>query len=197
MMRNHCCKKALVVGIIVLFIGVGVYPAVSSVPIKTTNILQIDELESPVISDSEEDCNCKPVSNLHLVRIERLVNRIVVYNNLLSLLSRHNPEVAEKYQEISDEITALRELTNELKPDTDWEDNPVICMILFIILFVLSNIGMRFLYLSEDFERFPILSNFFYLIYVIFQKMASPYWYLFLEHYECMGPLNNSVLEMK
>ena len=36
-------KKALVIGVILLFLGVGVYPAVASVPIKTSNMLQENE----------------------------------------------------------------------------------------------------------------------------------------------------------
>ena len=42
-MRNDWFRKGLVVGIIVLFIGVGIHPAVAVNPNKTTNILQEEE----------------------------------------------------------------------------------------------------------------------------------------------------------
>ena len=153
-------KKGLTVVIIALFIGVGVYPAVSSVPIKTSNILQDEELDTSIvtdISDSEEDCNCKPVSNLHLVKLKRLVNRILVYNNLLSLLSKHHPDLAEKYQEISDEITELREMTNELKPNQPFQYDPLICGILGILTIQIGLVMATFIMLSVTFSEFPII----------------------------------------
>ena len=162
-MRTNHLKKGLTVDIIALFIGVGVYPAVASVPIRNTNILQIEELESSVITDSEEDCNCQPVSKLHLIRLKRLVNRLVVYNNILLLLSKHHPEVAEKYQEISDRITELREMTNELKTDLPLGYNPFICFTLFILMFqILLLIG----FMGNLIQIFPTLKD-------IIEKIAN------------------------
>ena len=46
MHKNNLLRKGLVVGIIVLFIGVGVYPAFAVEPISFTNITQDNEIES-------------------------------------------------------------------------------------------------------------------------------------------------------
>ena len=97
-------KKALVVGIIVLFIGVGVQPAFAN-EVSITN----------KTSDVEEDCNCNPVSNLHLVRLERILNRVESYTNIISIFSNRNPVIQEKCEELSNEITTLKETNNELK----------------------------------------------------------------------------------
>ena len=43
-MQNNLLKKGLVVGILVLFIGVGVYPAIAVNPVTSTNITQDEEI---------------------------------------------------------------------------------------------------------------------------------------------------------
>jgi len=165
-MKEKMFSKALVVGIIVLFIGVGVYPAVSSVPIKTSNILQYKELEAPIISDtsdSEEDCNCKPVSNLHLVRLKRLVNKLVVYNNLLSLLARNNPEVAEISEELSNQVLTLNEIYKKL---TD-EPFPIICAIIEAAVISLGIIGEFFRQIALYFENNTLIFSIFANLMVV------------------------------
>ena len=63
MSKNPVFYKSLVVGVIVLFIGVGVQPAFAV---------------TPDTSDSEDDCNlcAKKVSKSHLILIESLLNRV-------------------------------------------------------------------------------------------------------------------------
>jgi hypothetical protein len=90
--KNKNIKKILVVGIIILFIGVGIQPAFANdISITTT-------------SNIKEDCGCQPISNLHLVRLERLLNRVEIYTNILSLLFKHNSEVKEKCELLSNKI---------------------------------------------------------------------------------------------
>ena len=101
-MRNNWFRKGLVVGIIVLFIGVGFQPAFAN-EVSVTN----------KTSDFEEDCNCNPVSNLHLIRLERLVNRLEIHTKILSVFSKYNPEFAEKYQEIPNRISTLVSINEE------------------------------------------------------------------------------------
>ena len=161
-MRTKHIKKGLTVVIIALFIGAGVYPAVASVPIKTTNILQDEEIESPVItdiSDSEEDCNCQPVSSLHLVKLKSLLNRLVVYNNLLSLLCKHNPELAEISEELSNQVLTLNEIYKKLAD----EPFPIICDILESIFNPLCDISVYYGKLSEYYGDKSLVLYIFYM----------------------------------
>ena len=84
-----------VIGITALFLGLAIQPSIAI---------------TPTSSEGEDDCNlCPKVSSLHLVGLKSLLNRMEKYDNLLSLLSKHNPEVAEKYQKFSDRNTILPE----------------------------------------------------------------------------------------
>jgi len=65
-MPSKLFKKGLVVGIIVLFICVGIQPAISS------------EITIPKISYNEEDCDCNiPAGKLHIV--EKIFNKAENY----------------------------------------------------------------------------------------------------------------------
>ena len=70
-------------------------------------------------SDIIEDCNCNPVSDLQVVRIERLLDRLESRINFILLRYGHIPEVKEKCEEVLDIINSdiLR-------------DFPIICSIL-------------------------------------------------------------------
>jgi len=79
-------KNGLIVGVILLFIGVTVQPAIAVNPIST---------------DNDEDCEiCPKVKKTHLVRLKSLINRVETINNKFSVISKHNPEIEEKYQEL-------------------------------------------------------------------------------------------------
>ncbi len=144
MPNNKIWKKGLVVGIIVLFIGVGFQPAFAN-EVSITN----------KTSDVEEDCNCNPVSNLHLIRLERMLNRLEIHTKILSIFSKYNPEFKEKYQEISNRISTLKETNNELKlGSSDW-DYPIICEILLIIITPVDDLALYIIEILEgDVESF-------------------------------------------
>ncbi len=122
-MRTSCVKNGLVVGVILLFIGIAFQPAVAV---------------NPISADNEEDCSiCPKVSKLQIVRLKSLINRVETLDNKLSVISKHNPEIAEKYQELSDEITTLKEMHKEFKPNKQLNDYPypiIVCSILAILL---------------------------------------------------------------
>ena len=66
-MRNGCCKKGLVVGIIVIFVGLAVAPSINAgITVKRDIIRDIKEtVDNSVIefSDSEDYCNCNDEFN--------------------------------------------------------------------------------------------------------------------------------------
>jgi len=141
MPNNKIWKKSLVVGIIVLFIGVGFQPAFAN-EVSITNK-----------SEVEEDCDCQPVSNLHLIRLERMLNRLEIHTKILSFFSKYNPEFAEKYQEISNRISTLKEtnneLNNELKLDSLDGESPILCSILEILNTTVGYIAEYIIYYLE------------------------------------------------
>lgn len=115
-------KKIWVVGIVVLFIGVGVYPAVA-----------VESKSSIDNKHSEDDCGCEVISNPNFIKIKGLLDRLEAYTKILLVLSKHNPEIAEKCQEISDRIITITDKYEELKTEALLDDYPIICAILGII----------------------------------------------------------------
>ena len=111
-------RKLLVVGIIVLFIGVGVYPVIAV------------ETNSSMVNN-QDDCGCEDVSNIHLERIGSKLERLKGYTKSLLLLSKRNPVIYEKCLEVSDSINTITEKYEELSyyMDTlEWE-YPIICTV--------------------------------------------------------------------
>jgi hypothetical protein len=115
-MRTFCVKNGLVVAVVLLFVGISIKPAIAVNPIST---------------DTENDCSiCPKVSKLQLVRLKSLIEKLKINDNKLSVMSKHHPQVAKRYQEVSDGITTLTDMNKELKPDRDY---PRICDIILIL----------------------------------------------------------------
>ena len=105
-----------------------------------------------VVGTSEvgEDCNCKPINDIQVVRIERLLDRLESRINFILLKYGDIPEVAEKNEEIYDKISTLKEINNELKLNSSLLDFPNIC---------------------------SILDNYFNLLWDIREKISDIYWF--------------------
>jgi hypothetical protein len=90
-------KKLLVVGIIVLFVGVGIQSAFA--------------VESRVSNDTiekEEDCDCQEIDKINPVRVKLLFNQLKVVSNILLKKFGHNPEVKEQCQKLLELIKSNR-----------------------------------------------------------------------------------------
>ena len=139
-MERNMLKKALVVGIIFLFIGVSVQPVFAKNTIKTT------------ISETLEDCECQPVSNHNFdrleklsIRTEKLLNRAKIFTHIVAILSKNNPEISkDKFVELSNRITTLKEINEKQHP-------PAICLALdlmiaslFIIAYIYNVMFQKF-----------------------------------------------------
>ena len=119
-MRTSYVKNGLVVVVILLFIGVAVQSSIAV---------------NPISSDNKENCDiCPKVNKTHLIRLKSLINRVETLNNELSVVSKYNLEVEEKYQKLSDKITALTEMNKELKSGTPHGNNPIICIFLWKLI---------------------------------------------------------------
>jgi len=139
-------KKALVVGIIVLFLGVVFQPALAN------------EISINNTSNINEDCGCQGVNRVDLLRVKLLLIRLEVFTNILLTNFGHIPELTEKCEEILDIIHSNRGLFNEF-----------ICAIV-AALFVLVGVCIQlFSYLSDIYyEDYPLISNFFLLVTLMF-----------------------------
>ena len=110
------CKKSIVISIILLFVGVSASSAVSV------------DTKSTISNNQNEECReCNEISDADLVKVERLLNRVEVYSKLLLVLSRHNPELREICEELSNGITTLKE---SLKND----GYSIICVLIWAIV---------------------------------------------------------------
>ena len=107
-------------------------------------------LTSVVSANEIEDCNCKPINDIQVVRIERLLDRLESRINFILLKYGDIPEVAEKNEEIYDKISTLKEINNELKLNSSLLDFPNIC---------------------------SILDNYFNLLWDIREKISDIYWF--------------------
>ena len=158
-MRNVCLKKGLVIGIIVLFLGVGFQPALAN------------EISTNMVSDVDEDClECQPVNRVEILKVKLLLIRIEAITNILLSRFGHITEVKEKYQELSDRIITLRKMNEEFKSNLLLNDDSPICKLIMTsfyffasILYVVEMTWLRFL-------EYPIISKFLdsimHLIYV-------------------------------
>ena len=107
-MRNVCFKKALVVGIIVLFLGVGVYPAVAG-----ESIISERSLESV-------ESRMHPLLKRYMVRHQETLKEIEVF-------MESNPELKDRIEQLKDsDCDCVKDTT------TDW-DYPVLCVYLHIL----------------------------------------------------------------
>ena len=123
-------KFLIVVGITILFLGVGIQPAIA-----------IIEPEQPV----NDDCNLcgKKVSKNHIDRLINVLDKLDKHDNELSALFRLNSELEEKYKAISNRFLVLKEINNDFNLNRGF---PVICSILFIYMLSCADLYLYLYY---------------------------------------------------
>ena len=131
---NTICKKTLVIGIILLFVGVSVSSAIS-----------IDSKPSVSNVESEECSDCRELSKAEMVKVKHLINRLEVYSKLIFILSRHNPELREISEELSNFIHSI-----------NWYF-PIICGALEGILYKLIEIYDLFDEWIDSLEEYSLM----------------------------------------
>ena len=143
-MKGKMLSKTLVVGVIVLFIGVGIQPAFAVTPDK---------------SESDDDCNlfAKKISKPHLVLLKSLLNIIDRQINKLSIISKQNPILEKKYPELFTKIAILKEISIGLNNDTHTNRNTIffgihdrICDFLFTLAEYYWTVAIYLEYLMYD-----------------------------------------------
>lgn len=170
--------KSLVVGVILLFIGVGIQPAIAN-----------------NLSNSDDDCDiCQPISKEHLVILKSLTKQLETYTNRLMLESKHYLEFEDKYQELSNKILILKQLSQEIKLNSIFKNNVLICSFLFIIGFIAAFFWISNYQIIDvvsfiiDIEKHPFMAIFFYFNYyfwgLLMLKAAS-----LMVDLECFGQI--------
>ena len=166
-------RKELVIGIICLFIGVGIQPAFA---IENSSINRTS-------SEDIEDCNCKVADNYDIVRVEKLLNRaerslnrVETLTKLIPILSKDNPEVIEDCEELSEKINTFR----EMKKEFDLNPPPIICGLLYVIIKIIMNLINFFESLYEKFYNYPILREFFNIFFILFIVKWGTIWIIMM-----------------
>ena len=157
-------KKILAVGIIILFIGVGIQPAFA-----------VDTKTSVVNQQKEENCGCEVVSKSNLVKVKRLLNRLEVNSKLLSVLSKNHPELVETSEGLSNEITILNGIYKGLKANSLLPENFSICIYLFIIYKFSNPIKKILQDIYENIQKYPYL---YYYLYGIVLDLYSTFYFI-------------------
>ena len=162
-MKSKLYCKVLAVGIIVLFLGVSVS---SGFAVDTNQSVRVNQGEKCI-----ECRECDEISDVDLVRVERLLYRVEVYSNLLSVLSRHNPKLKEISEKLSDCISTIIEIFKDLSDDPF----PIICDILEAIVTPLDALGGYLIVLSDLYEDNPIISNILLLLATTILAIEMPF----------------------
>jgi len=96
-MNKNLLGKTFILGLIVFFIGSGIYPAFA-VEIKSTMIN----------NQSDEDCSCKVESEYKQVIAKRLITKLEIYTNRILLKVSGIPEIEEKFKDILEAFNSDR-----------------------------------------------------------------------------------------
>ena len=120
-------KILIVVGITILFLGVGFQPALAN------------EVSISKTSDIHEDClECQHISKVELLKVKLLLIRIEAITNIIFSKFSHIPEVKEKCEEVSNRVITIKDKINELKPDSSNFNKLFLCLSLLVILLSLT-----------------------------------------------------------
>ena len=163
-------KKVLAVAVILLFLGVGVQPALANEVSNT-------------VSDVDEDClECQPVNRIDILKVKLLMIRVEAFTNVILSRFGHIPEIREKCEEISDRITNFQEMYNDLKLGSLNWDFPIICAFLESNYKSLGNFSVFIYEISDIFDPnggiYVILVLMYYsvasLCVIIYMYFAEP-----------------------
>lgn len=147
-MNKDKLRKALVMGVVFLFICVGGQPAFA-----------IESGLSSVKSMDEEDCDCQEVDRQNSFMVDFLLNRLEVVANILLSRFGYMPEIHEKSRELLDNIDSIRQL-----------NHPIVCKILEIITPQVESLYSIMTSIQDNLKaRSPIIGGFIVTFMLILQ----------------------------
>ena len=166
-------KEILILGIIFIFIGVGIQPAFAV------------EISNDRTSDNVEDCDCQVDDNYRLEKYKNQIIKLKTYSKLLLTLSKNNPEVEVEYEKLLNDIDLFQEICDDLEnnllvdgrpickklKDLRWESFDKFIYYAYlsipdgdlILSFIYLNISLfnLFMYFFSDYAYSFLLCNFF------------------------------------
>ncbi len=170
-MKKEWLIKTFTLGVVVLFIGVSIQPSIVSESVTNSY-------------DTENNCDCRPVSNKDFIKIDRNLDRLESLINIFLLISKRNSEFAEIGQKLSAHFNDIKIMISELKHISI--ASKIICNITKIIVLTIASIGWFFLDIAfkmkiEMFFIFFWLVAFFivgisYLIWDKFSNYCDWHW---------------------
>jgi hypothetical protein len=125
-MNKDMIGKILALGVIILFITVGIQPALAIEP-----KLSADNIEK------EEDCDCQELDSKTLSRVNLLLTKLKLRTDLVSKRFGHIPEIKEKCDKLSDVV-------NSINPKGIILD---ICWAIYNLSFTLQDLFFNYTYL--------------------------------------------------
>ena len=138
-MTKEMFSKILAIGVILLFIGVGIQPAFA-VELK----LSTDKTEKA------EDCECQEVNRADPFMVLLWLDKLEVFTNIILSKFGHIPEVEEDCYDMFNIINSYDPLSN----------GEVVCAIIIGFYSVISSIYNSIKELQEKLiERYPIIGN--------------------------------------
>ncbi len=179
MQRKHT-RGILAIGIVVLFIGVGIHPAFA-----------VNTKQSMINKVSVEDCGCGEVSDTDLVKVERLLDRVEVYSKLLLVLSKHNPELREMSEELSNQLANINKLYDEFNTNILQQFKHPVCYILeplYVIIFIIWGFATEICKMAALVYNSVLLLILFFPIYMV---VTPIFWFLvdMIVKYDCEPPI--------
>jgi hypothetical protein len=172
-------KKELIgIFVCLLFFGVSISSAIS-----------IDNKSINSNNKSEKDCGCEEVSDSDFIKLENYINKIQAIGNLLSALSRFNPEISNKCDVLLDNLRASTELYKNLKPDSSFDERPLCVMLLYIGIFLYILIAIILLIVNsvpDDTLTYRVLMLIMSIPFFSIYSLIGIGMYLFIDVFKCV-----------
>ena len=130
-MKKEWLVKTLALGIVVLFIGVSFQPSIVSESVTNSY-------------DTENNCDCRPVSNKDFIKIDRNLDRLESLIDIFLLISKRNSEFDEIGQKLSVHFNDIKIMIDKLKHIST--ASKIICNISEMIILKLVSIANYLLY---------------------------------------------------
>ena len=136
---KNISKKLIGLSILLLFIGV-----------TSSSAISVNKAPMTIIKN-KEDCGCNEVSDADIVRLEKQLSRIEIYDKLLLILNKFNPKLKELSTDLISDISTFLELIKE-------SDFLLICFYLFELSFIIYLFG-GIIYITGEAYIFPIMPS--------------------------------------
>ena len=137
-------------------------------------------------SDIDKDClECQPASRVELLKFKLLMIRLEVFINILSSKFSYIYKIVENDDEISNKLKTFQKMVNEYKHNLPWDENPIICTILWLNIFLITPVWVFFATLYEKYEDIPIFQIILLILKIFLDNVLLSLGNLYLKVFQC------------